>query len=135
MDEIKAFQEEWGLTLPDDFAAFYLKSNGGYPPFDAVEGEEYVFDIDWFMPIKYGEVTIDMILRDNREDGVDMKGMLPFAADEYDNLFVLSLSPADYGKVYVIGQEEDPAGPSSYRYVCGSFGAFLEGLTNDYQDE
>ena len=134
-DELKAFEEEWELNLPKEFIYLYLESNGGYPPFDAVEGEEYVFNIDWFLPIKYGKLTIDRLLKDLRSQGIDMKGMLPFAADPYDNLFVISLSPADYGSVYLFGQEDDPGESSSYRYVCSSFVDFLTGLTNEYQDE
>ena len=134
-DDLKAFEKRWGLTLPKEFIGLYLESNGGYPPFDAVAGEEHVYDIDWFLPIKYGNLPIDKILQDNRDEGIDMKGMIPFAADEHDNLFVLSLSPSDYGNIYVFGQEDGPGEPSSYQYVCGSFAAFLEGLTNDYQDE
>lgn len=134
-EDLKTFGEQWGLNLPAEFVELYLQSNGGYPPFDAVEGEEYVYNIDWFLPIKYGKLTIDRLLRDNRDEGIDMKGMLPFAADPYDNMFVISLSPSDYGSVYVFGQEDDPGESSSYRYVCSSFAAFLEGLTNDYQEE
>jgi len=135
IEEIQAFEAEWGISLPREFIQFYLQSNGGYPPFDAVEGDEYVYNIDWFLPIKYGKLTIDRILRENRNDGIEMKGMIPFAADPHDNMFVLSVMSADYGSVYIFKQENDPGESSSYSLVCKSFTDFITGLTNEYQDE
>ncbi len=134
-EDMSAFAAEWKITLPREFIEFYLQSNGGYPPFDAVEGDEYLYHIDWFLPIKYGKLTINRLLRENRAEGIDMKGMIPFAADPHDNMFVLSVAPDDYGSVYIFGQEDDPGESSSYRYVCGSFTDFITGLTNEYQDE
>ena len=135
IEEVRAFEEEWGITLPKEFVDLYMASNGGYPPFDVVGGEEYIYAIDWFLPIKYGKLTIDMLLRDNRNEGIDMKGMIPFAADPHDNLFVISVAPADYGSVYIFGQKNDPGESSSYSFVCRSFTDFITGLTNEYQDE
>ena len=134
-EEIEAFQEEIGLTLPKEFIEFYLKTNGGYPPFDAIEGVEYVYAIDWFLPIKYGELTIDRVMQDNIKQGVDIQGKVPFAADPADNVFVLSLAPADYGSIYLFGHENDPSEPASYEFICSSFTDFITGLTNEYQDE
>lgn len=133
--DLQAFEAEWGVTLPKEFIQFYLQNNGGYPPFDAVQGDEYLYEIDWFLPIKYGNLTIDRLLRENRGEGIDMKGMIPFAADPHDNMFVLSVGAHDYGSVYLFGQEDDPGESSSYRYVCSSFVDFITGLTNEYQDE
>jgi cell wall assembly regulator SMI1 len=135
IEDLQAFAAEWEITLPKEFIELYLQSNGGYPPFDAVEGDEYVYNIDWFLPIKYGELTIDRLLRENRNEGLDMKGMIPFAADSHDNLFVLSVAPADYGSIYLFGREDDPGESSSYSFVCSSFTDFITGLTNEYQDE
>lgn len=135
VEDLEAFAAEWEITLPGEFTAFYLQNNGGYPPFDAVEGDEYVYAIDWFLPIKYGQLTIDRLLRENSGEGIDLKGMIPFAADPYDNLFVLSVALADYGSIYVFEQENDPGEPSSYRFVCSSFRDFITGFTNEYQDE
>jgi cell wall assembly regulator SMI1 len=135
IEDLKAFEAAWEVTLPKDFIDFYMASNGGYPPFDAVEGVEYVYTVDWFLPIKYGKTTIDMILRDEVKQGIDIQGKIPFAADPADNVFVLSLAPADYGTVYLFGHENDPAEGSSYAFVCSSFTDFITGLTNEYQDE
>jgi len=135
IEEIQAFEAEWGITLPREFIDLYMVSNGGYPPFDVVEGEEYIYPVDWFLPIKYGKVTIDGLLRENRNEGVDIKGLIPFAADPHDNLFVMSVAPADYGSVYLFKQEDDPGESSSYGLVCKSFTDFITGLTNEYQDE
>lgn len=130
-EEILAAAEEWGVTLPKEFIDLYIKSNGGYPPFDAVEGDEYVYEIDYFIPF----ATIDRLIRDSVGQNVDIKGKIPFAADPADNVFVLSLAPDDYGSIYLFGHENDPAQGSSYAFVCSSFTDFITGLTNEYQDE
>jgi hypothetical protein len=130
-EEIEGIAAEWGLTLPKEFIDFYIKNNGGFPPFDAVEGDEYVYNIDYFIPL----VTIDRLIRDNVGQGVDIHGKIPFAADAADNVFVLSLAPDDYGNVYLFGNENDPVEGSSYAFVCSSFTDFITGLTNEYQDE
>jgi hypothetical protein len=135
LEDLTAFAAEWEVTLPKEFIEFYLQNNGGYPPFDAVEGDEYVYAIDWFLPIKYGQLTIDRLLRESSGEGIDLKGMIPFAADPYDNLFVLSVASSDYGSIYVFEQENDPGEPSSYCFVCSSFTDFITGFTNEYQDE
>jgi hypothetical protein len=130
-EEIVEIAAGWGLTLPREFIEFYVKNNGGYPPFDAIEGEEYVYAIDYFIPIG----TIDRLIRDNVGQGVDIQGKIPFAADPADNVFVLSLAPEDYGSVYLFGHENDPGEGSSSAFICGSFTDFITGLTNEYQDE
>jgi len=130
-EEIEALGAGWGVTLPREFIEFYVKNNGGYPPFDSIEGDEYVYAIDYFIPL----ATIDRLIRDNVGEGVDIKGRIPFAADPADNVFVLSLAPEDNGTVYLFGHENDPGEGSSFEFICRSFTDFITGLTNEYQDE
>jgi len=130
-EEIEALGAGWGVTLPREFIEFYVKNNGGYPPFDSIEGDEYVYAIDYFIPL----ATIDRLIRDNVGEGVDIKGRIPFAADPADNVFVLSLAPEDNGTVYLFGHENDPEEGSSFEFICRSFTDFITGLTNEYQDE
>jgi len=49
--DIEAFEEQFGVDLPQDFVDFYLFNNGGNPPFYYVEGEENVFALDGFLSI------------------------------------------------------------------------------------
>ena len=133
--EIKEFEQELGVDLPQDFVDFYLVNNGGNPPFYYVEGEDNVFALDGFLPIKYGSLTIGRLLKDYEKQGIMIQNKIPFANDPGGNIFFLSTSPADKNSIYILTAENDPSEEDSFLYVCESFTAFLEGLTNEAEEE
>jgi hypothetical protein len=63
-DVITEFEQQFEVELPLDFIDFYLVNNHGNPPYYYVQGEENVFAIDGFLPIKYGSLTIEQLLKD-----------------------------------------------------------------------
>ncbi|HMI61570.1 MAG TPA: SMI1/KNR4 family protein [Puia sp.] len=133
--EIKEFEQQLGVDLPQDFVDFYLVNNGGNPPFYYVEGAENVFALDGFLPIKYGSLTIGQLLKDYEKQGITVEDKIPFANDPGGNIFFLSTSPADKNSIYILPAENDPSEEGSYLFVCASFTAFLEGLTNQDEEE
>lgn len=128
---IDEFEISLGMTLPGDFIDFYLTCNGGYPPYNYVAGETYLFAIDGFFPIKYGSLTIEQLLRDYRKQGIFFAHKIPFASDPGGNIFFLSVDPATLHHIYLWESQKAPHDPGSYTYVCRSFSHFIDALTND----
>ena len=133
-EAIREFEEWLGIKLPADFIEFYLANNGGNPPFYYVEGEEHVFALDGFFPIKYGSLTIEQLLKDYEKQDIAIKGRIPFASDPGGNVFCLSTSPTEKGSIYILPSESNPSDNDSYQYVCKSFAAFLAGMTNEPEE-
>jgi len=132
---IQEFEQQFGVELPPDLTDFYLVNNGGNPPFCYIEGEENVFGLDGFIPIKYGSMTIGQLLKDYQNQGIWIDAKIPFANDPGGNIFFLSTSVADKNSIYILPSENDPSKKDSYLYVCKSFTVFLEGMTNETTGE
>ncbi|GIJ93219.1 SMI1/KNR4 family protein [Capnocytophaga stomatis] len=123
------FERKIGLKLPQDFKEHYLKFNGGYPSFEYVKGLRNIFTINGFDSIKYGALPIEKLIDDFQESGVDFNNKIPFASDNGDNIFLISLDDSDYGKIYIIEAEflED----KNYILVSESFTDFLNSFFNE----
>ncbi|MFJ1354432.1 SMI1/KNR4 family protein [Capnocytophaga canimorsus] len=123
------FERKIGLKLPQDFKEHYLKFNGGYPSFEYVKGLRNIFTINGFDSIKYGALPIEKLIDDFQESGVDFNNKIPFANDNGDNIFLISLDDSDYGKIYIIEAEflED----KNYILVSESFTDFLNSFFNE----
>ena len=121
-EEMSTFESEFSKALPDSFKIYYLLHNGGFPEADYVRGEKNIFSIDGFIPIKYGLLPIERLIKDML--GPAPKGLyVPFANDSGGNIFYISLADNDYGQVYLVTAET-----SENIYVCSSFDEFLAGL-------
>ncbi|WP_172917494.1 SMI1/KNR4 family protein [Capnocytophaga canis] len=127
--EMDDFERKIGLKLPQDFKEHYLKFNGGYPSFEYVKGLRNIFTINSFDSIKYGALPIEKLIDDFQESGVDFNNKIPFANDNGDNIFLISLDDSDYGKIYIIEAEflED----KNYILVSESFTDFLNSFFNE----
>ncbi|GET46465.1 SMI1/KNR4 family protein [Capnocytophaga felis] len=127
--DIDNFEMKIGLKLPQDFKEHYLKFNGGYPSFEYVKGVRNVFTINSFDSIKYGILPIEKLIDDFKESGVDFNNKIPFANDNGDNIFLISLDDSDYGKVYIIESEflED----KNFILVSESFTDFMNSFFNE----
>ncbi|MFJ1365005.1 SMI1/KNR4 family protein [Capnocytophaga canimorsus] len=123
------FERKIELKLPQDFKEHYLKFNGGYPSFEYVKGLRNIFTINGFDSIKYGALPIEKLIDDFRESGVIFNNKIPFANDNGDNIFLISLDDSDYGKIYIIEAEflED----KNYILVSESFTDFLNSFFNE----
>ncbi|MFJ1408518.1 SMI1/KNR4 family protein [Capnocytophaga canimorsus] len=123
------FERKIGLKLPQDFKEHYLKFNGGYPSFEYVKGLRNIFTINGFDSIKYGVLPIEKLIDDFRESGVDFNNKIPFANDNGDNIFLISLDDSDYGKIYII--EAEFLEYKNYILVSESFTDFLNSFFNE----
>ncbi|MBD9359193.1 SMI1/KNR4 family protein [Methylomonas sp. EbB] len=102
-----------------------MRNNGGFPNSNYVKGNLHVFSIDGFIPIKYGFLPIERLVRDmqvSEPDGC----FLPFANDAGGNIFYMSLLDDDYERVYLLTTDT-----ADKIYVCGSFDEFVAALYNE----
>ncbi|WP_416467106.1 SMI1/KNR4 family protein [Pseudomonas sp. LFS044] len=112
-----------GGKLPPLFKKIYLKNNGGFPEATEVEGDEYVFSINGFNSIKFGNLPIEKLMQEYASQDSILVGCVPFAYDDGGNSFMLSLKREDAGVVYLWLQDE-----MRLERVCSSFDDFISSL-------
>ncbi|MDD1980303.1 SMI1/KNR4 family protein [Pseudomonas asiatica] len=110
--------------LPILFKEIYLRNNGGFPGITEVEGDEYVFSINGFNSVKFGELPIEKLMQEYNAQDKALHGYVPFAYDDGGNSFMLSLREEDAGTVYLLIQD----GLQMER-VCASFDDFVNSLS------
>lgn len=121
-EEFSEFEARFMNGLPPSFKSHYLVNNGGFPDTEFVKGENHIFSIDGFIPIKYGSLPIERLLRE-MPASLTKESFVPFANDAGGNIFILLLSGGGYGAVHLI-----TADTSEMIYVCKSFGDFVAGM-------
>ena len=107
-EEFAAFESLFHREIPLSFKRHYMADNGGAPSEEDVEAGKWGLPVRGFNPIKYGDLTIEqMVKRIERIDPEDDKygtwaefSYVPFAYDPADNTIFLSLRDSDYGSVY-----------------------------------
>lgn len=100
IEDLEEIDEEIGSELPQSFKDFYISHNGGYPEENYVRGISELFSFNSFFSIKYGRVTIEMLLRDI--DYLPPGCFFPFANDSGGNIFFMSLKDGDFGKIFLV---------------------------------
>ncbi|MBT0567976.1 SMI1/KNR4 family protein [Williamsia sp. CHRR-6] len=125
--DLAPIERMYEAALPTAVTEFYLANNGGYPAGNRVRGDEFIFSINGFHPIKHGALPIEQLARDYLESTPSLAGMLPFAYDDGGNGFMLSLRSHDRGHIYLWLHQED-----RLMSVCRDFDTFLAGV---YLDE
>lgn len=143
-EEIRSFEQDFSIVLPEDYKSFLEESNGGMPDGD------YVFEFfdEVTERINHSVIQEFFILNTN-EDGSynDLKNNcmnlwndealgksdIPFALDPGGNYLCLSLNSDDYGTVYFCNHEYEDAdtGYLVKSKVADSFSKFLESLSLD----
>ncbi|NDV65020.1 SMI1/KNR4 family protein [Bacteroides sp. 224] len=130
--DITNLENRLGAKLPEDFVAHYKKHNGGYPNMNWSSGVEINYPFESFLPITYGEDTIEKKLQEFDNIGFNYGTKIPFAVIEIEDVFCIDLSEEYYGQIfvrvpkYVKGEYNLHKG--DWEYHCASFTEFLEGL-------
>lgn len=118
--ELEEFSNYFDKEIPFSFINFYIKFNGGYLP----ESDEHnFFLLGGFNPIKYGDLTIEDIYANLKDEFSNLKDMIPFAYDEGGNCFLLSLKDKNYGEIYIWLMDE-----KELVLVSKSFDSFINKL-------
>jgi hypothetical protein len=130
--ELKAFEEQHGVTLPGDYKSFLKKHNGGSPEpaIEPVIGTP----VQWLYGLHRGENwaslywLVETVLHNHLPDN-----LLPIAHDPGGNLFILSLREVDHGHIYFWDHEsETETDPLKFyrklKFVAESFTIFIDSL-------
>ncbi|WP_316797271.1 SMI1/KNR4 family protein [Pedobacter agri] len=123
--DLKNFEENFQINLPDDFRIHYLSFNGGYPPYEYVKGIKNIFTINGFNPIKYGSLHMEKIISDYRKSGISFENKVPFAYDSGGNVFLIS----EDGAVHIL--EAEFIENKDYILVSSSFADFINSFYNE----
>ena len=107
-EEFAAFERLFHREIPLSFKRHYMADNGGSPSEEDVETGKWGLPVRGFIPIKYGSLTIEeMVKRIERIDPKDDKfgtwaefSYVPFAYDRGGNTIFLSLRDSDCGGIY-----------------------------------
>lgn len=112
-----------GGQLPERFKEIYLHNNGGFPEATMVRGDDHMFSINGFNPVKHGALPIEKLMVELAGDHDFLQGYVPFAYDDGGNSFMLSLNEKDFNVVCLWLQDE-----VRLEKVCASFDGFIEAL-------
>jgi SMI1-KNR4 cell-wall len=135
--EILNTEEEIGKSLPDDYKAFLLESNGGQPelkkfPIQNNENDDAGI-LSWFLGICPGDYH-DLLTNVNRFSDRIPENLIPIARDPGGNLILMSLDGKDKGNVYFWAHEEECDEGETPNYdnlypVADSFKRLIESLS------
>lgn len=107
VQEWQAFADFVDHPVPQSFQDFYMQYNGGYLDTLYINSEEYAPLVHGFMPITYGQLTIEQLMMDMQYAWDILQEIcIPFASDPGGNSFLLRVTPQHYGEI-VIWLEED----------------------------
>jgi hypothetical protein len=134
IEEIKEFEKLINKTLPKDLFDYYLENNGGYPAYSYLDTEDYILTIDGFIPIKYGNLTIEKLINDYKKMNVNLNNYIPFANDSGGNVYLIQLEEKNKGKIYLWEVNNDFK-EDDLISVCDNFLQFLSFMTNDVEEE
>lgn len=128
--EWETFESLFDKKLPETFKKHYLEKNGGFVSEDDMGNNTLDIPIG-FNSIKYGELTIEKLIDEINEYGLDYKevgtwtrtSFVPFASGPCDIIFFISLRDEDYGYVYVFAPNDNYIGE-----VCKTFEEFFNAV-------
>ena len=128
---IGAFQDQFGITLPDQYLKLLRHSNGGHPELDSIKPinrpEAARWAVDHFYFLDNNKTSCESLWSAMEEwRRVLGEGILPFAEDGGGNQFLLDLrlSPA---AVKICVHDEHFA----ILNIAPSFESFIDGLSVD----
>ena len=139
LNEIKEFEEEVKIDLPQEVKEFYLLHNGGVPKQYIYRREDDIYVINHFMPIKneiYEDLTIEQVYVEMIEDEIFPEKYLPFALEESGGYFLISLIREEYGYVYYWNSEYDDIDSflDNIKLLADNFVEFCSYLTDRHLD-
>lgn len=133
IDDIRNFEKTYNVKLPEDYIAFLLKYNGGYPKESTFkisdeEGESVVNKFYGIGNMKSNLSSVFEIL-----DGEIPDGFISIANDPGGNEICISVGEEHYGKVFVwIHDMDSDEYLSNMFLLANSFNEFFDNL---YENE
>ncbi|MEY8356557.1 SMI1/KNR4 family protein [Lachnospiraceae bacterium 54-53] len=101
IDEIRMVEKEFDIIFPKNLVDFFLKYNGAEICLCEVNKNNNRYEVAELIPIKYGRLPVEKILRWDIDDGIVEKGMIPIARDRGGNVYYLSVKTGNIVLYYV----------------------------------
>ena len=134
--QINSLEKLIGKLLPEDYSAFLIRYNCGYPEPNIFSylynGKRYQSDIAGLLGFDNEDEDNIIDYIENYKNRIP-SGLLPIAYDSSGNLVCISLNPNTFGSIYFWDHENeyDDGVTPGYRNVyliAHSFDEFLSGL-------
>lgn len=125
-EDIRAVENKYNFSMPEDIKKHYFKYNGGRPEksmYTTNSGDEFV--VSWFIPIKSDEKSseLDAVLADLRGDKIIPDWLIPFADEAGGDFYCYSLRKNELGAIYYWSHEFDDV-----VYITKSLEEFLNNM-------
>ena len=131
-DDLTDVETNLGFVFPDSLKKFYLSHNGGTPYPSCFNKDNEYWQVNEFLPIKYGEKgdlfedTFNILVA----KGGDFfpRNLIPFAVDPGGDIFCFRDASGDIGAIYgwIADRYEDSEG--SVVKLADNFETFIEQL-------
>ena len=129
LDEI---QEQLNFRFPESMRQFYLSHNGGVPHPNCFQLDDDYWQVNEFLPIKFGrkgslfEDTYNRLVTEGQD--FFPRDLVPFAVDPGGDVFCFRISSGDVGAIYCWVAENHATPETATVRLAESFESFLEQL-------
>jgi hypothetical protein len=124
--DVSQFEMEIAARLPDDYRAFLLRYNGGYPqPNGFVGGNEV---LNYFFGLWQKRASLNYELLAYRD--FIPKGMIPIACDPGGNLVLLEVARPNRGRIWFWDHECANSPRKAISLLAASFTQFVDSFVS-----
>lgn len=132
--DLSAVEQRFGFSFPDAVKEHYLVFNGGRPVRNMFRKDDEYFQIQEFLPIKYGKNGC--LFEDTYQDLVVGSPefpdyLMPIAIDPGGDYYCVSVRPDDEGCVYCHMHEYFDNASRAVAFMAASIAEFLNGMVED----
>lgn len=135
-DDLKQFESNFNVKIPEKIKNHYLKFNGGYPERSIfhLNGCDREYAVNYFFSIgcESGK-TLEKTLSIIRDDSIFPSWLIPLADEMGGDIFAYSLRAGEEGAIYYYSHDfEYGKNPEEYvTFLAEDIDSFLEALTPD----
>ena len=128
---LERLERDLGVTLPADYRAFLLRTNGGVPfPEDAYHHERYSTLVGLFYSVEHERLSFTIAQKRLQLEGRMPTDLLAIASDHGSNQICIGIGDDNHGKVYfwMLADEVRPGRTPDYSnvgLVADTFDEFL----------
>lgn len=131
IEELKDFELENDINLPEGYKNFLLEFNGGVP--DPSGSPQPKTVVSYIFGMHNGEYHASLYKHIDLFKARIPCGTFPIASDAFGNLFLMTVHPESYGQIYFWDHEGEPEVQDGHytdncSFVAFTFGEFIENL-------
>lgn len=122
--DVSHFEMSIAARLPDDYRAFLLRHNGGYPEPAGFRGGDESVEFFFGLWQKYADLNYETLAH----RGVIPAEMIPIASDAFGNCVLLEVRGPNRGRIWFWDHEMSGDPAKSVSLLANSFTEFVESL-------